>query len=239
MKIEKTFQESYNWPDVEEQAYQSKTISKLFLYDANSREQGNLYKEFADASNRFSNAIGQQQLKSEKPDPISYFQKSSGLTNQQQDSLWFLYQRYIKSVDKLVALVLPARRYYRQCYEKVIAIQQEANRAPKEQKKTLQAALDSATILPGNRIYRIEIDDQRRLNDFISYIKFRSNPAEELILNNLLGKLNEVFVSKGKLMLYKKIFSIESISSAERNQLFVYLTVLKNKTDHQLTILVR
>lgn len=236
--LTRSFLEMHGLPDVTDFTHISESVS-VGLRHHTLKSTYELYNEFASLSDRFSRSIDALALKDYREDEISYFESKSSISSADQDSLWQSFQRYRKSVDKILATVLPERKAFYQRYVKVVAIARESDQSISAQrKKALQVSLDSAAILPQG-VYEINIDDRKRLTNFISHLKFRSNPVEELVMNDLLNKMEEAFAARDKMMLYKKIILLDNVTPAERNQLYSYLVVLKARADKQLNILTR
>jgi len=224
-------------PDVEDFAYRSERITIAFSYDRSDNRE--LYDQFAKASEKLSSQIHALSPSANEEDQVSFFKRRVSVGTALEESLWKSFRDYREAIDKILGIVLPQRKEYYKRYLKMVAIERESGRTlSREQKKSLQASLDSVTTLP-QVTYRISVDERERLADFVNYFQFKSDPAEELAMTNLLAKVDDLFAAKGKMMLYQKLISLESLSEAEKSQLYHFSVLLKSKTDYQFEQVAR
>jgi hypothetical protein len=234
--IDSLFYEFTHGPDVYEFINRSQQVSDGLSL---SRKQNSGNVEFAQASRGFSQALNVLDPKNYAGDEISFFEEKFPLTDGQQDSLWLAFRSYRQAVENVMAGVLPDRHDFHARYNRLVAIEQESNSPLDEKrKKALQVSLDSLARFP-DKVFDIKMDDRKRLHDFIAFMQFRSAVGEEMKLNALLSKMDDLFPAKGKMILYRNNYLLNSLNAAEKMQLFNYSLVLKSETDEQLYSLTR
>ena len=236
--VEQLFTEITNGPTVSDFAERNERVCQAFPLAYYEHKE--LSVRFAQSSQKFTEAIKALYSSTYSADKISFFKKKRSITDPLQDSLWTAFKAYREAVDKILGQVLPLRQDYYERYLKAASIEREMKQQVSiERKKILQTSLDTAARLSNDRIYEINLDDEKRLQGFIGFMLLRSEPAEELNMNNQLAKMDALFAAKGKLMLYGKLYRLNELTEAQRRQLYYFSVIVKSEADQQLLDLVR